>query len=56
MRDAYENGEFYYVNWIDERDNLPDALTKVNHEISTRLNNMLAVGIWDVKLDDKWRL
>lgn len=56
MRDAYESGELDYVTWIDGRSNLADALTKVSPEVSIRLNNMLACGIWDVRLDDKWRL
>lgn len=56
MRDAFESGELDCVTWIDGKSNLSDALTKNNAELSIRLNTMLSSGIWDVNLNDEWRI
>lgn len=56
MVDECGSGEMDCVIWIDGRDNLADSLTKFSSEITNKINNMLARGIWDVILDEKWRI
>lgn len=56
MRDAYESGDLDCVKWIDGKVNLADALTKDNTDLSVKLNNMLASGLWYSRLCDEWRI
>lgn len=56
MRDAFESGELVCVAWIDGKYNLADALTKNNEELSRILNVILSQGLWDDRLDVRWKL
>lgn len=56
MRDSFQCGELDCATWIDGKSNLADALIKDNPTLSPKLNSMLACGLWDVKLDDRWGL
>lgn len=55
MCDVFESVEFKCVMWIDGKNNLSDAMTKVNLDMSIRLMNVIVSGMYDVILYSKWR-
>lgn len=47
MKDTFESGDLNEVKWIQELQNVADALTKPSKVLEGRLNNMLDGGVWD---------
>lgn len=51
MRDALESGQLDCVMGIDGKSKIAELMTKRNPELSGRMNNMLSLGFWDLRLD-----
>ena len=44
LRDSFDSGEISVMQWVPGRNNLADALTKINPNLSTLLNNTMKTG------------
>lgn len=56
MGDDFEGGELDFITWIYGISNLADVLTNNNVELSGRIHEMFASGLWDARIERKWKV